>query len=353
MVDRSQTTTQGKRMDYRAAVERVYDHVQNDRVAEAVMLCLRIARHRSDFVYTAVFLRELYRSPDEFTRVLYDDTCHLKVDAQAYLAKLSLEMWFEMHTLDFSLAEGKEGETRNVLDIPVGEIKPELERWQQAIKDLDVPSGMSAYDTAAFTDQHVRQKGLMRLRMKALQSINERVKARCLNFAIRVERQLQMEAKAENFLAQVYTEVNNYFETRSEDLYLKLQKAAQLVDSRDPEDLCLLLTEVRRAIKAAADFLYPPKEGKVKCADGTERELGDEQYLNRVNEYLMTAFAKSTSRDLVRAEFEQLSIFVRRLNDVAAKGVHADVSLREGKQGTIGLYMFLYNVVTHRQIESP
>ena len=33
-------------------------------------------------------------------------------------------------------------------------------------------------------------------------------------------------------------------------------------------------------------------------------------------------------------------MFVRRLNDVASKGVHTDVSHEEAKQGLIGLYMF-------------
>jgi hypothetical protein len=77
--------------------------------------------------------------------------------------------------------------------------------------------------------------------------------------------------------------------------------------------------------------------------------MGDENYLNRLHEYIATTFAKSSSSDLLRAEFEYLSIFARRLNDVASKGVHSDVSGREAKQGFLGLYMFLYNVISQLQ----
>jgi hypothetical protein len=179
--------------------------------------------------------------------------------------------------------------------------------------------------------------------------VKQRVKTRCLNYAIRIERQLQAQGKSQSFLAQVHTEVNNYFKAHSEDVYTKLQKAAQLVDSNNPEDCSLLLTQVRRAIKASADYLYPPKSDKVICRDGKERVLDDQNYLNRLHEYLNIAFEKSSSRDLLIAELDYLSFFLRRLNDVASKGVHADVTPVEAKQGMLGLFMFLYNVTSRLQ----
>lgn len=160
------------------------------------------------------------------------------------------------------------------------------------------------------------------------------------------------QSKSEGFLDQVHNEVNNYFKVHSEDVYAKLQKAGQLIGSSDPEDLSLLLTQVRRAIKSAADYFYPATDALIICADGKERQLGDEQYLNRLQEYLATAFEQSSSRDLLRAELDQLAVFARRLNEVASKGVHSDVSAREAKQGFLGLYTFLYDVILRLQERS-
>lgn len=106
-----------------------------------------------------------------------------------------------------------------------------------------------------------------------------------------------------------------------------------------------MLTQVRRAIKAAADYFYPPEVKSVKCIDGETRELGNDQYLNRFQEYLLATVEKSSSRDLLRSEFEYLSVFARKLNEVASKGVHSNVTLQEAKQGLIGLYMFLFNII--------
>ena len=332
-------------MEYSSAIERVYDHLENDDVDKAVMTCLRISRHLQDHLHTAIFLREFYPSRNDFVRILFDDTAHLKIEAQKKLDKVSLEHWLEIHTLDFSMGRARNEEERNVLTIPVGEIKSEIDQWERSIDDLKLPSGMGEFDTAAFTDRYNEQKAEIRLRIKGCYTIKERIKTRCLNYAIRIEKQLQAQRKSEGFLEKSQNLVNNYFKQHSEDVYTKLQKATQLIDSTDPEDHSLLLTQIRRALKAAADYFYPPIKETVICTDGKKRELGNDQYLNRLHEYLLKTINKSSSRDLLKSEFEYLSVFARKLNEVASKGVHADVTLIEAKQGLIGIYMFLHNLI--------
>jgi hypothetical protein len=145
----------------------------------------------------------------------------------------------------------------------------------------------------------------------------------------------------------VQNEVNNFFKARSETVHQMLLKASQLAASRDLEDSALLLTEVRRAMKAAADYFYPPVAETVTCADGKGRDLGDHQYLNRLHEVVATRLADSSSRSLLAAELEHLAVFFRRLNDLASKGVHAAVTAAEAKQGLVGLYFFLFNLSQH------
>ncbi len=183
----------------------------------------------------------------------------------------------------------------------------------------------------------------------ALQKIKQAVKTMCFDFLTRVEIQTILSKKTESFIARMQIDVDNYFQLRSDDVFRKLQSAAQLVDSNDPEDHSLLLTQVRRAIKASADFFFPPSAESVVCSDGKERVLDDEKYLNRLQEFMVKSFSKTASGDLLVAELEYLSTFARRLNDIASKGVHTDVSLEEAKQGVLGLYMLLYNVVSRLQ----
>ena len=68
-------------------------------------------------------------------------------------------------------------------------------------------------------------------------------------------------------------------------------------------------------------------------------------YLNRLHEFCTRGFDADASRSLSRAEFDYLAAFVRRLNEVASKGVHAQVTVLEARQGLLGVYVFLSNVI--------
>jgi hypothetical protein len=73
--------------------------------------------------------------------------------------------------------------------------------------------------------------------------------------------------------------------------------------------------------------------------------LGKDSYLNRLQEFIHREFSKSTSRELLDADLKNLSTYVRRIDSLASKGVHAEVSQEEAKQSLVCLYFFLYNVI--------
>jgi hypothetical protein len=330
---------------YTDLIQRIFDHVENGDVDKAVRAALRLSRHISDHINTALFLRELVDDKDEITRAIYDDTSHLKREAQKFVYEHSFKRWLTTRTLPFSFSGDDEDKApRNVLTMSVGELPEELRQCEKYISDKKIPPTMGEFDTAEFTARYDLIKSQLRLRIRAINMIKDRILNRCLIFAIGVEKQLAAQQKTVNFLQSAQNEVQNYFKTRSDEVYEKLQKANQLVDSGSSEDLSLLLAQVRRAIKAAADYFLPPEKSARQCSDGVERTLGDEQYLNRLYEFVHTTFPRSTSTDLLRAELDYLLVFAKRLNDISSKGVHATVTEAEAKQGFLGLYLFLFNV---------
>jgi len=332
-------------MDYKTKIDKIYDHLEDDEINKAIMGCLRLSRNLNDHLHTAIFLRELYPSNEDFFRVLYDDIDNLKKETYEFLAQRSLELWLKIHTIELIDYEDENGDKKNVLDISVGEIEARIEYLKGQIEDRCLPNGMGEYDTAYFTDKHNTEKKYLRTQIHIIQTLKERIRIRCLNYTIKIEKQLRGQEKTENFIQSSYNTVNNYFKTYSNDVYNKLLKATQLVDSLDPEDFSLLLTEVRRAFKAVADHFYPPKDEPIQCSDGKSRKLGEENYLNRLYEFLMTNIPRTSSFELIKSEFEFLSVFGKKLNNIASKGVHSDVTHEEAKQGLIGLYLFLYNLI--------
>lgn len=324
-------------------INRIYDHIENGCTDKAVFACLRLSRNIDDVVNTIVFMRELYPDKKQLDVAFYDETNHLNEEVQKNIWKITGDRWIDERTMRFSMIEEEPDKT--VLALGVGEMQKEQIHIKETISDLNVPKGMGEYDAAAFTDRYDATKQQLRLRLSAINTIQERIRTRCLNYASRIEKQIQNTEKPTLFLSDTQNIVNNYFSAHSEDTYRKLQKAASLVGSSNVEDGALLLTSVRRAINSVSDYFYPPTNSKVICSDGVERTMGKEQYLNRLHEYCSVTFKSSTSNELIQAEIGYLTAFARKLNDIASKGVHAEVSTAEAKQGLVGLYMFLFNII--------
>jgi hypothetical protein len=329
-------------------LEKIYEHINNGEVDKAVRSCLRLSRHINDYLNTAIFLRELIGDSDhgEVARVLFDDISHLKEESQKYFFEKSSAIWIKSRTLNQT-----DNEEEKICLISVNDIPTELEQCEKSIADHTIPPTMRSLDSAAFYDKNIQYKMLFRVKIHQINKIRSRILTRCNNFAIRIERQIKAQKKTRSFIESVQNEVQNYFKAHSEDVYEKLQKANQLIDSSESEDLSLLLTQVRRAIKAVADHFYPAQNEPIECSDGKIRTLGDDNYLNRLQEFINSQFKKSTSRDLLKSELEYFGVFAKRLNDLASKGVHNEVTLAEAQQGFLGLYLLLYNICTRIEKE--
>jgi hypothetical protein len=324
-------------------VQRVYEFVEAREIDKAVIVCLRLARCTSDTVNVVMFLRELHPDVQQLHTSFRDETRHLSEAARQQLWHVTQERWLHERTVSDELVPDEDD--KNMLPIGVGELYQEIENMEQAIEDLRLPPGLGEYDTAAFTDRHLTLKAQMRFKIRVCNEILERIRTRCLNYANRLEGQLSAEAHTSDIVSTVQREVHNFYAERCDAAFQSLRKAASLIGSTDAEDHALLLTSVRRAVKAVADYHYPPRLEPVTCSDGTVHVLGEDQYLNRLQEFCMRQFDASSSTSLLRAEFEYLTAFIRRVNDVASKGVHAQVSALEARQGLLGVYVFLSNVI--------
>jgi hypothetical protein len=174
-----------------ALVKRVYELVEARELDKAVMVCLRLARSVNDTFNVIMFIRELGPDIPQLKISLRDETQHLSEAARTQLWQVTQERWIQERTCQ-TLSSDDEG--RNVLGMGVGELFRDIENMERSIDDLQIPSGLGEYDAAAFTDQYVRLKGEMRLKIRACNEVLERVRTRCLYYATRVEGQLKANA---------------------------------------------------------------------------------------------------------------------------------------------------------------
>lgn len=318
-------------------------HVETGQVDKAVFSCLRLARKMGDSFNAVIFLRELSPDDKQFSDAFFAETDKLNPEAQQLLWKVTAERWLSTRTI--CRPSDSQDKSDRVLTTGIAEIAAEIEQLENTITDLQLPPGMGAYDIAALTDQYSAMKSQARLKISIYNAVRERIRTRCLEYATRMERLLDSAAGTANYLGRLQVEVNSYYADRCPTAYEKLLKASSLLESSNPEDHALLLTSTRRAIKAVADFHFPARNEPHRCVDGTTRTLGDDQYLNRLEEFCLSLNAAGASKRLLTAEVRYLIAFLRRLNDIASKGVHSEIKPSEAKQGLLGLYIFLGNLI--------
>lgn len=323
-------------------IEDGYSYLCEDRLINAAMVCLRIARKLNDYWNIGYFLRETTSDIETFNDIFFSETSSLKEDSSKYLFEKTRDRWIKERTLP----DGNE-HSKNPMVYPksVGELEANLRTFESAINDYQTPQGMTPFDTAYFEDSNAQIRGTLRKNIRELSTIKERIRARCYNYLITIEKQYEAQQKQSSHDLNLIHEVNNYFKSNNTDIHNKLIKICELAESNEQESWSLLLTEIRRAISSVADFYYPPQNDEVKCCDGANRMLGKEQYLNRIQEYIRKFIKKSTSRELLLLEFDNLDKIIRKLNELSSKGVHDTVTKRESRQCLYSFYAFCSNLV--------
>jgi hypothetical protein len=183
-------------MDYTDAIKQAYEHIENNRIDQAVMSCLRISRNLHDYLYTAIFLREMNVSNKDFFNVLMDDGSHLDKDAVEFLSETSLNYYINIRVFDFG-EFSSDGEEKNVLSYYVYELDEALEQSKLLLNNNNLP------------------KDLVLKKISAIQQLKYQIKMRCFNYLTRIELRLQAQNKSQNFLEKCHNKDIEWFKTQN------------------------------------------------------------------------------------------------------------------------------------------
>jgi hypothetical protein len=113
----------------------------------------------------------------------------------------------------------------------------------------------------------------------------------------------------------------------------------------DTEARSQAVTSCRRILKTVADALYPPRDETIPGPKGQPIALNDANYRARLRKYVLDNAKHETSRDLLVAQLNDLGERIARLDNLASKGVHADISTAEVDQCVIQTYLAIGDVL--------
>lgn len=114
--------------------------------------------------------------------------------------------------------------------------------------------------------------------------------------------------------------------------------------SEDPERISHVAFACRRLIKAVADVLYLPQEGKkIKLKSAKDIEIGNERFLNRLEAYIDSI--DSPNRKFLQRKLSLLRDIYGEIPASINKGTHLEISNSDAENLVIYTYIILGEII--------
>ena len=148
-----------------------------------------------------------------------------------------------------------------------------------------------------------------------------------------------------SYMSQIVHDVLLRLESLSPDLsemLYSMLKRFQFAETS--EDLSQAALTCRRILKAVADKLYPPTP---EVIDG--HKLTEDKYRNRLWQYVKENFS-GREKETILAEIDDIGSRIDKLDNLANKGVHADISKSGIHRLITGIINLLYDLLSIKSI---
>jgi hypothetical protein len=308
-----------------AALERLSDG--GTPVSVIVEMSLRVARLRGDAENLVWLTLETRPIGDEFAkRRAYDELTRALGSEQVRTLHANA---IEEYIVERQLEEGENG---RLIALSVGELEARVETLAEMTA---IPPRLEGAALRGLMDE--RARGVIR-RGQFLE-ILARIRARLHEFLTITEVQLLLGEAVSGIFEDTRSYVDIRLQQIAPDVAGQLVAAFRRRGERDEEARSHALTSCRRALKTLADVLYPARGEQVVGADGESHDVGEDKYLNRLLQYVNESTQHLVDAELLVAQIENLGLRLRAVRDLAAKGVHADVTAYEVDQCVIQTYL--------------
>lgn len=227
----------------------------------------------------------------------------------------------------------------------VAELEDLLAMVEAQIKDLVVPEGLTPIDLYIRSDDVGQAKTSLTTAAMPLRGTLRRISQRLHDFLLETEHQLEYGQLNADIFERTRHFVDEQLARVAPDALASFNAAYVRASDGDPESLSHALTSCRRVLKSVADAIYPATALKVTGADGKERSLADDKYLNRLLQAVSDHLGKSARNDVLKEVLNDLGKRLSSLNSLASKGVHDTVTAAEVDTCVVQTYLVVGEVL--------
>jgi hypothetical protein len=319
-------------------------------VAALTRRCHRVASLRGDavgLIWLSLELKDIdneYRNKSETTRESL--AARLLKTIPGGEAELKWKVEYDGYVRRRTMPDSQGANLRSVQQI---EELVQMLREQEAATLLPAPSGMHNYDLGKHVSEQTEGRARLVESRFAQDAVLARIKDRLWEFLTETEYELTFgEATAETF-DRLRSYVDSQLTMIAPLALEQFQVAYRRLKSGGVEDRAHALTSCRRVLKTMADELYPPSSESVNGFDGKARVLDDAKFVNRLVQYVAETVGRHENGAVVQAALEDVGARLGALNELASKGVHAEVTSYEVDTCVVQTYLVVADVLRIRE----
>ena len=177
------------------------------------------------------------------------------------------------------------------------------------------------------------------------ETIAQKVLGNLYQYIINIYYKLKYEGMIDDIFSQNVEDMTYKIGNICPTILKKVDSISSNITSENPEDWANAVHSCRRMLKDLADVLYPPHEAIQK--DGKTIKLGEENYINRLIQYIDACLNKGkTFKDVIITDLESIGKRLDAIYDATNKGTHAEVSRDESKRYIMHTYFLISDILS-------
>lgn len=163
-------------------------------------------------------------------------------------------------------------------------------------------------------------------------------------YAMETHIALQLGGAAEGIFDAARAAVDSFVRANVPKAAEQLATITERLREDDPESRSAALNSCRRLLLAVADSVFPPRDVAYIDSKGTSRQVGPEQYKNRLLAAIDQCLKSQSARSLLTSEIDHIASRLDAIYELSSKGVHADVTIEEADLAVIHTYLIVAEV---------
>lgn len=177
------------------------------------------------------------------------------------------------------------------------------------------------------------------------QKVLQRVKGCLYNYILQIYNKLSYGNIVEDTFTRARLAVNDKLSVLCPQAIGKFVAVYNNMDSDNPEDWANAVHSCRRILVDLADALYPPRDEPIDIG-GKPVKVGQEQYINRLVQFISSKSNSKTYKDVVGADLGNIGNRLDAINDAVCKGTHTEISKDEAARYIIHTYFLISDIVS-------